>query len=438
MEQPRRVATVTLPTVYGEFQAHAFECGTGFVYLALVQGDVRSEGPVLTRVHSECLTGDALASLRCDCGVQLHVGLREIAAEGRGVLLYATGHEGRGIGLVNKLRAYVAQDAGADTLDANLHIGMPVDARDYTDAAAVLKQLGIRSARLMTNNPGKVAGLQAAGLHVDHVAPIPTAAHARNRKYLETKQARLGHFSPAGHEVAAPAEPVADVGTLLGEVRPHEDRPHVVLKYAQTLDGRIATGDGDAKWISGDGERAVSHALRAACDGVLVGVGTVLTDNPRLTVRMVPGPSPLRIVLDSSLRTPPEACLLEDDATTLVLTTDRSSAQCRDALRARQVGVHVVPEGPDGIDLAAALKTLHQRGVRSLLIEGGARVITSALAAGLVDRVIVGIAPTIIGAGTDAVGDLGVARIADGIKLVNRSLHSIGDDVILAWDVAAR
>src|ERR687891_6450 len=152
-----QVAHLELPTPEGTFTVRAFELRSGYVYLALIMGDVDGGGPVLTRVHSECLTGDALRSLRCDCGVQLRGALRAIAAQGRGVLVYATGHEGRGIGLVDKLRAYIEQDDGADTLDANLQLGLPADARDYSDAAAVLAALDIRSVRLLTNNPTKVA-----------------------------------------------------------------------------------------------------------------------------------------------------------------------------------------------------------------------------------------------------------------------------------------
>ena len=230
--------------------------------------------------------------------------------------------------------------------------------------------------------------------------------------------------------------PAVDASALLGEVRAAEDRPYVVLKFAQTLDGRIATSTGDAKWISGEAERRISHALRAACDAVLVGVGTVMTDDPLLTVRLVAGASPLRVVLDSTLRLPPTAQILGPDAATTVITTRRASAGRRTALHERGVRVHVVPSSPRGVDLPAALARLRAAGTLTLLVEGGARVITSMLGAGLVDRLVVGIAPTIIGAGTEAVGTLGITTVADGIRLVDRSVYVLDDDMLLAWDVA--
>jgi GTP cyclohydrolase II len=426
---------VTLPTRFGEFRVTAFEVRPGLVYLALSKGELGGDGPALTRLHSECLTGDALGSLRCDCGVQLRLALRRVAAEGRGLVLYATGHEGRGIGLVNKLRAYVEQDEGADTVDANLRLGLPVDDRSYEEAASVLRSLGVDSVRLLTNNPDKVRGLQAAGITVDGTEPLRTAAHHRNVGYLRTKERRLGHLDTAGTDPApAPATP-PDAVHLLGEVQPPPDRPYVVLKYAQTLDGRIATAGGDSKWISGEEERALSHALRAACDAVMVGVGTVLSDDPRLNVRMVPGASPLRVVLDSTLRTPSTALLLGDDAPTVLLTTERATEDDRKRVRETGAGVRVLPSGPGGVDLRAALQQLRRDGVHSLLVEGGAQVITSLLGAGLVDRVVVGTAPRIIGSGKEAVGDLGVARVTEGIVLRNRAVHLTADDVVTAWDV---
>jgi riboflavin-specific deaminase-like protein len=208
-----------------------------------------------------------------------------------------------------------------------------------------------------------------------------------------------------------------------------------VLKYAQTVDGRIATLRGDAKWISGEPERRISHGLRAACDAVLVGVGTATVDDPQLTVRLVPGPSPLRVVLDSTLRLPPTARVFDDQAGTVVITTEGSTEERRAALRARGIRVCVVEAGPRGVDLPAALGALRDFGIRSLLVEGGARVITSFLGEKLADRLVVGIAPTIIGAGIEAVGDLGVARVAEAVRLTKRSVHVAGEDLLVAADV---
>jgi GTP cyclohydrolase II len=433
---------VPLPTPYGVFDVRAFERPSGHVYLALSRGELGGADDVLCRLHSECLTGDALTSLRCDCGQQLRLALRTIAAEDRGVLVYVTGHEGRGIGLVNKLRCYVEQDNGADTVDANVRLGLPVDARDYADAAAVLASLGVGSIQLLTNNPGKVDGLRRAGIEVTSIRPLPTAQHHRNGHYLRTKERRLGHARPAGPRVEdvapAPVATALDVSSLIGDIRPRPERPHVVVKFAQSIDGRIATANGDAKWISGEPERRVSHGMRAASDVVLVGVNTVILDDPQLTVRMTPGASPRRVVLDSTLRIPPTARLLDTAAATTIVTTDRSDPRRRAELRRSGIQVEVVAGGPRGVDLAAALAALRALGTESVLIEGGSGVITSVLAAGLVDRLVVAIAPTVLGSGTEAVGPLGVARVSDGIRLVNRSVHPVGDDVLLAWDVVGR
>jgi GTP cyclohydrolase II len=426
---------VRLPTSFGVFEAHAFEQPTGFVYVALTMGDIGDGRDVLVRVHSECLTGDVLGSLRCDCGVQLRQSLRLLAAEGRGVLVYATGHEGRGIGLINKLRAYVAQDEGADTVDANHSLGLPADSRDYGESAAVLLALGVRSVRLITNNPQKVSGLRAAGIVVDDVIPLPTAAHHRNVGYLATKVARMEHVHPTGSPLVTVTDGVVDVGELIAHPTATARRPGVIVKYAQTLDGRIATASGDAHWISGEPERTVSHALRAACDGVMVGLGTVVADDPQLTVRMVPGASPTRVILDSTLRLPTTARVLDDEASTIILTTERSSSRRRGALRGRGVAVDVVAERDGRVDLEAALQQLRDRGMELLLVEGGAAVITSLLRAGLVDRLIVAIAPLVIGAGTSAVDQLDITRISDGIHLRNRTVVPVGDDVLMAWDV---
>ncbi len=431
----RDVGAVVLPTPYGEFQARAFEVPTGHVYLALSRGDLTTDEPVLTRLHSECLTGDALGSLRCDCGVQLRTSLRQVTAAGRGVVLYLTGHEGRGIGLVNKLQAYIEQDLGADTVDANTRLGLPVDARDYSYAGEVLACLGVRSLRLLSNNPAKALALRKAGLEVTEIVPLPTAAQARNRAYLSAKAARMGHLRPAGSALPEPPSEPVDVASLIGNVRPRPDRPYVMVKYAQTLDGRIATRTGDSKWISGETERRVSHTLRAACDAVLVGSETAACDDPQLTVRLVPGASPIRVLLDSTLRTPPAAKVFDGDAATVVYCRRPADRDRKAALESAGVAVREIDDGSHGLDLSQVLADLRADGVASVMVEGGSRVITSLMRERLLDRLVVSISPTVVGAGIEGVGDLGLDHVADGLKLVNRHVALADEDILLAWDV---
>ena len=195
--QIERIAQTRMPTVHGTFDAHAYrDTVTGGEHVALVVGDVRDGEPVLVRVHSECLTGDTFGSLRCDCGPQLRAAMTAITTNGRGVVLYLRGHEGRGIGLAHKLRAYELQDAGRDTVDANLELGLPADARDYGTGAQILADLGVRSLRLMTNNPTKLAGLEGYGLRVVDRVPMPVRPHPENIRYLRTKRDRMGHALP--------------------------------------------------------------------------------------------------------------------------------------------------------------------------------------------------------------------------------------------------
>jgi 3,4-dihydroxy 2-butanone 4-phosphate synthase/GTP cyclohydrolase II len=208
--QVLRVADTRLPTEHGLFTAIGYRDLVDDVeHVALVAGDIGDGEDVLVRVHSECLTGDTFGSRRCDCGPQLHAAMAAVAAEGRGVVLYMRGHEGRGIGLVHKLRAYQLQDAGADTVDANLALGLPADARDYGTGAQILAELGVRSMRLLTNNPAKRAGLEGYGLSILHRVPLAITPTADNARYLRTKRDRMGHDLPedAGDPTAREHQP---------------------------------------------------------------------------------------------------------------------------------------------------------------------------------------------------------------------------------------
>jgi len=197
-----RVAEATIPTEWGEFRVYAYDNTVdGRTHVALVQGDVGDGEKVLTRVHSECLTGDVFGSLRCDCGRQLDTALEQVAREGRGIVLYMRGHEGRAIGLTHKLRAYELQDQGRDTVEANLELGFAADQRDYGIGAQILVDLGVKSMRLLTNHPDKRAGLEGYGLSIDERVPLQTVPTDENRAYLRTKVEKLGHILDVEPEV---------------------------------------------------------------------------------------------------------------------------------------------------------------------------------------------------------------------------------------------
>jgi 3,4-dihydroxy 2-butanone 4-phosphate synthase/GTP cyclohydrolase II len=215
--QVQALAEARLPTRHGEFRAVGYRnLLDGTDHVALVRGDLGDGHDVLVRVHSECLTGDVFGSMRCDCGMQLDAALELVAEQGRGVVLYVRGHEGRGIGLLHKLQAYQLQDRGRDTVDANLDLGLPADARDYGTGAQILVDLGVRSMRLITNNPTKRAGLEGFGLEIVERVPMPIAATEENLHYLQAKRDRMGHELPdlPAREPAPPSD--AELAGLQG------------------------------------------------------------------------------------------------------------------------------------------------------------------------------------------------------------------------------
>jgi 3,4-dihydroxy 2-butanone 4-phosphate synthase/GTP cyclohydrolase II len=232
----RRVAEATIPTPYGEFRSYAYESTVdGRTHVALVLGDVGDGEKILTRVHSECLTGDVFSSLRCDCGAQLDRALRTIGEEGRGVVLYIRGHEGRAIGLTHKLRAYELQDRGRDTVQANLDLGFPADPRDYGVGAQILVDLGVRTMRLLTNNPAKRAGLEGHGLSIEERVPLQVEPTPENIGYLRTKREKMGHL----------LDGLADTGTDPGTV--------------PGVDGDLNLGDAGDRVGRATGDRAADR-----------------------------------------------------------------------------------------------------------------------------------------------------------------------------------
>ena len=424
-------ADAELPTRWGDFRISVFRFD-GTEVVALTRGQPDGAAPVLVRLHSECLTGDVLGSLRCDCGEQLRSALAMLGSTDRAVLLYLD-HEGRGIGLFDKVRAYGLQDGGLDTVDANAELGLPVDARDYASAAAVLRELGVRSVRLITNNPTKILGLEMEGVVVVERVPLQTLPSDMNAPYLRAKASRMGHL----------LDGLPDPRDVDGATVP-ADRPLVTVHYAQTIDGRIASRTGDARWVSGERSLRLAHELRAAHDAVLVGVGTILVDDPKLTVRLVPGRSPVRVVVDSGLRIAPNASVLATaDAPTIVATTAHAAEERAAAIRARGARVlRVKADAAGRVDLVDLFARLRADGIRSLLVEGGREMITATLRERLVDRLTVCIAPKVLGEGIAAIGDLQIDRLRDAVTFERAGFIACGGDVVFygepARDTAAR
>jgi GTP cyclohydrolase II len=418
----RRMTATRLPTSEGVFTLYLYHNNQDDKeHLALVMGEPGSDRPVMVRVHSECFTGDVLGSRRCDCGPQLQRALQMIAAKGSGILIYLR-QEGRGIGLLEKLRAYNLQDEGYDTVDANLALGHEADERDYTTAALILQDLDVTLIQLLTNNPAKVEALQAWNVTIVDRLPLTTAVTPDNADYLRTKVTRMRHL------------------LNLDELRPtwpaRNGRPYITLSYAQSLDGSITVQRGQPTPISGPETLRLTHQLRANHDAILVGIGTVLADDPRLTVRLVPGPDPQPVILDTHLRLPLSARLLQNGRSPWIATNSTADPSQIAALQATGATVWSLPIDELGlIHLPVLLARLKAQGINSLMVEGGAQVITSFLAQQLVDRLVVTVSPRLLG-GLNAVENLGQRLNGYGLpRLQNPHYQWLGQDVVLSGEV---
>lgn len=449
MDSPtvRRLTTARIPTADGEFTLSLYENSEDDKdHLALICGDIRGAEEVLVRVHSECFTGDVLGSLRCDCGEQLNTSMRRIAEEGQGVILYLR-QEGRGIGLQSKLRAYNLQDEGYDTVEANRLLGHGADERDYTIAAMMLRDLGISSVQLLTNNPEKIESLEEHGIDIRKRVALRPHVNQHNAEYLRTKVHRMRHIldlGPVNGESGGGPRVRSSQSLDQRAHRHYEDSgiPYVTLTYAQSLDGSIASNAGEPLPLSGEAALGMTHRLRAAHDAILVGIGTVLADDPRLNVRRGSGAHPVPVVLDSSLRFPLDARLLEcDGPAPHIFSGPDVDPQKQAELKERGATVRSLSCGPDGdLCLESLLQDLGERGFASVMVEGGHQVLTSFFRQRYGQRVVVTIAPSFVG-GTPALGPMSSgengnsasARL-DYPRLENIQYRWYGRDLVMEGD----
>ncbi len=442
----RRLTDARIPTADGEFALMLYENSEDDKdHLALVCGDVAGKEDVLVRTHSECFTGDVLGSLRCDCGEQLDASIRRVAEEGRGVVLYLR-QEGRGIGLLDKLRAYNLQDEGYDTVEANRILGHGADERDYAIAARILDDLGVSSVRLLTNNPEKVEDLTERGIEISERAPLEPHVNQHNEDYLRTKANRMRHALNLGRANGhGHSQSNAHDGSLqslrqrIGRHFSETGTPFVTLTYAQSLDGSIASASGTPLPISGQDALDFTHRLRALHDSILVGIGTILADDPRLNARRGEKDHPVPVVLDSSLRFPPDARLLDcEGPAPLIFTGPDPAPDRREALTAKGATVQELPCAPEGgICLDALLDALSERTLSSVMVEGGSQILTTFLRQQQVQRIILTVAPMFVG-GTPAIGSVAPSESdpsADQFpQLTNVQQRWFGEDLVIEGD----
>ncbi len=396
----KNLVKTRLPTGFGEFSLHLY-AEHGKEHLALVKGDVLGKTAVPVRMHSECLTGDIFSSRRCDCGDQLRHSLQYLGRAEDGILIYLR-QEGRGIGLQKKLEAYNLQDQGMDTVEANIHLGHQPDERDYGIAARILRDLGVASIRLITNNPHKVEALQAHRVTVESRIPIEVGQHRENLGYLRSKAERMSHLlsfrerMPEHHELAF-IEPLIDQLVLAGSAE--YEFPFVTLSYVQSLDGCIAP-EGGTGWLSGSKQvLTLTRYLRSHHDGHLVSVDSLLADTPGLSERYGAAEETRWVILDPELRITPDCHVFAEAAHPPIILTATTAHPDRRALLAG-CGAHIIPiytsSGGD-IDIRPVLAALANTGIRTLMVEGDGHLISTLLQQNLVNYCVITIAPRFTG-----------------------------------------
>lgn len=421
----KKESSASIPSKYGAFVLSLFTTNQDDKeHLLLTFGSVHQADNILVRIHSECVTGDILGSLRCDCGEQLQMSMSQIAIEGCGVIIYLR-QEGRGIGLIEKLRTYNLQDQGKDTVDANLALGHEEDERTYEVAAHILKELEIKSIRLLTNNPTKIEALTHYNVNVTARVPIKGSIHLHNAFYLWTKKQKMNHvFEPDDlkelHEKC-----------FSGLTK---QRPLVTLSYAQSLDGSISYNQKKRLMLSSQESMVMTHKLRSEHDGLLVGLGTIIADDPLLTVRHYKGRNPQVIILDSTLRIPLNARVLKNPRPPFILTTYEAHPEKQKLLA--EMGVKIIPveaTQDKRVNLEQALEELFTLGIKTIMVEGGRSIITSFLNENQADKVVITIAPIFVG---------GISVLSEEMKeqfgfpkLKNLLQYKLGTDLIVMADL---
>ena len=422
----RLLTSARIPTQVGEFQLGLYENSLDEKdHLALIHGDIASAENVLVRVHSECYTGDVLGSLRCDCGEQLNTSMRMIAEEGTGIILYLR-QEGRGIGLHDKLRAYNLQDKGYDTVDANLALGHGADERDYTIGALILHDLGVKSVRLITNNPEKIERLEAHGISIAERVPLQPHLNEHNTDYLQAKVERMHHMlelNPPPPQPTASQQAVTSLQQRIAEHTASAKRPFATLSYRQHLDGSIVASDAAT---SHDELSDFMQQVYASHDAFLAEPDWLKSNQQAFESMASIAPQVQRVVYDPALDLDPESAFWSSLDPSLVATCASLTSPWWQSFEQHDVGVIELKKADSTEDhLKNILVQLSIRDVRSVLIGGMPTHTNAILRSKIVDHVSIVMKPSF---GSGKVLNM----IANNpVRLDDVSYRQIGDDLLL-------
>ena len=549
------VAIAKLPSEFGQFKIYGYRNTLdNSENVAIVKGEpTKFDNSVMVRIHSECLTGDALGSLRCDCGMQLQIALRMIDKAGQGVIIYLA-QEGRGIGLLNKVKAYSLQDLGLDTVEANERLGFSADLRDYSMAAQILKDLGVNQIRLITNNPRKIARLQNYGIEVVERIPLAIEPNDYNLNYLTTKAKKLGHLLKVKHRIAINAlkidEHLEDIWSALLECKevmkneppqlneywaffgnakspwsfqklsnekipniPESDfliiidfpndfchnlnfanqlfsqvesaivfksgspfksdivqdaqcfkgmwssngwqtfslyirllvaqreaylekRPFLMAHLAQSLDGKIAAVNGNSQWLSNEANLKHAHRLRALHDAVMVGAVTATLDNPKLTVRLVPGKHPTPVIIEgqNDLRVDDLHMMALHERVIVLCPQEKQDRVLPQAAKEKilELPISSTKDSQERPVLAPSeiLKVLYENGISSIFLEGGGQTVSYFLQADCIELLHLHFSPLILGSGRSSFTLPVINSIDEGLRFKMKHFDLDGEILV--------
>ena len=399
-----------LPTLHGIFNCYCFPDET-HEHVAMVYGDITNKKNVITRIHSECFTGDLFGSMKCDCGEQLDAALKYIVSNGSGLVIYLK-QEGRGIGLFNKLKAYELQDQNQlDTIESNHQLGFGTDLRSYTHAVQILNFFNINSIQLISNNPEKKSALNHAGITVNKMIELKTNVNPFNKNYLNTKKQKLHH-------------------KLTLSEQKKESKIMITAAYAQTINGTISLENFSPIQISNKDALHLTHKIRTNHDAILVGINTILTDNPRLTARSVQGSQPQPCIIDTHLRCDTTKNIFQHDKNPWIFTASTDSKKIQKIEAAGGTIFQLKKTKKNLLDLNQIIVLLEKKNIKSLLIEGGRTILTQFLEEKLIDSFTITLSPEFL-SGTNVLNMKSPLKLSNKVYLSELTSYLLADNIII-------